>query len=122
MVTRWLLVSIKYSQALALNKSSGLHRMKLSSHNHSSKFMEWHNLDIAIVNTAICVSLRIVGKPNNYQFYLPNFLKFCVNISHKLWKFLNDPLCRNILGHSPYSVLPQIGRVATPTLAPSNCH
>ena len=58
MVTRWLLVSIKYSQALALNKSSGLHRMKLSSHNHSSKYMEWHNLHIAIVNTAISVFFK----------------------------------------------------------------
>ena len=29
---------------------------------------------------------KIVGKPNNYQFYLPNFLKFCDNISHKLLK------------------------------------
>ena len=28
--------------------------------------------------------LEIVGKSNNYQFYLPIFLKFCDNISHKL--------------------------------------
>ena len=28
--------------------------------------------------------LKIIGNPNNYQFYLPNFLKFCDNISHKL--------------------------------------
>ena len=27
---------------------------------------------------------KIAGKLNNYRFYLPNFLKFCVNISHKL--------------------------------------
>ena len=27
---------------------------------------------------------KIVGKSNNYQFYLPNFIKFCDNISHKL--------------------------------------
>ena len=28
--------------------------------------------------------LKIAGKSNNYQFYLPDFLKFCDNISHKL--------------------------------------
>ena len=28
--------------------------------------------------------LKLAGKPNNYQFYLPNFRKFCDNISHKL--------------------------------------
>ena len=28
--------------------------------------------------------LEIVGKSNNCQFYLPIFLKFCGNISHKL--------------------------------------
>ena len=28
--------------------------------------------------------LKIAGKANHYQFYLPNFLKFCHNISHKL--------------------------------------
>ena len=27
---------------------------------------------------------KIGRKPKNYQFYLPNFLKFCDNISHKL--------------------------------------
>ena len=26
---------------------------------------------------------KLAGKPNNYQFYLPNFLKFCDSISHK---------------------------------------
>ena len=48
--------------------------------------------------------------PEN-QFYLPNFLKFCDNISHKLlrptqflgkfWKFWNGPLCRNKSGPFP---------------------
>ena len=28
--------------------------------------------------------LKIGGKPNNYQTYLPNFLKFYDSISHKL--------------------------------------
>ena len=28
--------------------------------------------------------LKNSGKSNNYRFYLPNFLKFCDNISHKL--------------------------------------
>ena len=27
---------------------------------------------------------RSAGSQNNYQFYLPNFPKFCGNISHKL--------------------------------------
>ena len=55
--------------------------------------------------------LKIAGKPNNYQFYLPNFLKFCDNISHKLlrptkflgkfWKFWNGLLCRNKSGSFP---------------------
>ena len=30
--------------------------------------------------------LKISGNPNNYQFYLLNFLKFFDNISHKLWR------------------------------------
>ena len=28
--------------------------------------------------------LKITGKQNNHQFDLPNFLKYCDNISHKL--------------------------------------
>ena len=30
--------------------------------------------------------LKIVGKSNNYEFYLPEFHKFCDNISYKLLK------------------------------------
>ena len=30
--------------------------------------------------------LKVTGKPNNYQFYLTNFFKFCDNISHKLFR------------------------------------
>ena len=30
------------------------------------------------------VFLKIAGQPDNYQFYLPNFLNFCGNISQKL--------------------------------------
>ena len=54
MVTRWLLVTIKHSQALTLNKSSVLHRMKFICHAYSSQFMERHNLGITIVKHAIC--------------------------------------------------------------------
>ena len=49
--------------------------------------MKWQNLGITILNHATCdpnVFLKIAGKSNNYQFYLPNFLKFCGNVSHKL--------------------------------------
>ena len=78
--------------------------------------------------------LEIAGKSNNYRFYLPNFLKFCDNISHnllrpsqvlenyaKLRKFLNVPLCEINQAPSPYSLLQHIGRVATPNLVPRNC-
>ena len=54
---------------------------------HFSQFMESHNVAITRLKHAICapnVFLKIVGKPYNYHFYLPNFLKFCDNISHKL--------------------------------------
>ena len=27
---------------------------------------------------------KLAGKPNDYEFYLPKFLKVCDNISHKL--------------------------------------
>ena len=57
--------------------------------------------------------LKTAGKPNNYQFYLPNFIKFFDNISHKLLRNNQAPL--------PYSVLQYIGRVATPKLVPRNC-
>ena len=55
--------------------------------------------------------LEVAGKSNNYRFYLPNFLKFCGNILHKLlrpsqflenlWKFWNGPLCENKSGPFP---------------------
>ena len=55
---------------------------------------------------------KIAGKSNNYQFYLPNFFKFCDNISHKLLrpsqflgKFMKilewSTLFRNKSGPSP---------------------
>ena len=58
--------------------------MRLIGPAHSSQFMEQHNSGITTLKHAICapnVFLKIAGKPNNYQFYLPNFLKFCDNIS-----------------------------------------
>ena len=56
LVTRWLLVTIKHSQALLLNKSSVLHRMKLSIRTFFSQFRKAHNLGIRTVKNAICVS------------------------------------------------------------------
>ena len=47
--------------------------------------------------------LEIAGKPNNYQFCLSNFLKFCDNISHKLLRprqFFNN--VSEILGWSTF--------------------
>ena len=59
--------------------------MMLIGHAHSSQFMEWQKLGITRLNHATCRKcfLKIAGKSNNYGFYLPNFLKFCDNISHK---------------------------------------
>ena len=64
----------------------------------------------------------------DYQFYLPNFLKFCDNIAHTLlgsWQFLkfwNGPLCRNKIQPLPhYSMLQHIGRVTTLKLVQRNC-
>ena len=86
MVTRWLLVTTKHSQSLVLNKSSVLHRMTLIDHAHSFQFMEKHNLGITTLKHALCPPnvFKNCQKANNYQFYLPNFLKFCENISQKL--------------------------------------
>ena len=58
----------------------------LIGHAHSSQFMEQQNLGITTLKYAKCAPnvFKIAGKSNNYRFYLPNFLKFCDNISHKL--------------------------------------
>ena len=61
--------------------------MRLIGPAHSSQFMEWYNSGITTLKHAICAPklfLKLAGKPSNHQFYLPNFLKFCDNISHKL--------------------------------------
>ena len=53
---------------------------------YSPQFMEWHN-SVSQHLSMLYVSqmfFKIAVKPNNYQFYLPNFFKFCDNISHKL--------------------------------------
>ena len=87
LVTRWLLITIKHSQVLVLKKSGVLHIMTLIHHTHFSQSVKWHNLVITTLKHAIYtpnVFLKIAGKPNNYQFYLSKFLKFCDNISHKL--------------------------------------
>ena len=75
--------------------------------------------------------LKIVGKPNNHQFYLPNFPKLCENVSHKLLRpiqFLEKFLeilewynLQNKSGPFPYSMLQYIGRVAAPKLVLRNC-
>ena len=44
-----------------------------------------------------------------------------VNSWKKVWKFRNDPLCRNKSGPFPYSMLQYIGRVAAPKLVPRTC-
>ena len=44
-----------------------------------------------------------------------------INSWKNLWKFWNGPICRNKSGSSPYSKLPDIGRVATPKLVSRNC-
>ena len=66
-----------------------LHKTKLSGFPQlaSSQFMKWQNIGITMLKHAICapnVFLKTATKPKNYQFYLPNFLRFCDNISHKL--------------------------------------
>ena len=76
--------------------------------------------------------LKIAGKSNNCRFYLPNFLKFCDNISHKLLR--PSQSIEKIYGNSwmvpfaeinqvpsPYSMLQHIERAATPKLVPRNC-
>ena len=107
------LVVIKYLQALILSKSSTLYERMLISHVHSSEIMEWHNLGITTLETVIYAKkcfFKIVGKPNSYQSYWPNFITFCDNISHKLLRpsqfleksmeILKWPTCRNKSGHS----------------------
>ena len=54
---------------------------------HSFQFIEWDNLVITTLQHTICAPIflkKITKKPNNYQFYLPYFLRFNGNISNKL--------------------------------------
>ena len=57
--------------------------MTLIGHAHFSQFLEWQNLGIAALKHAKSTP-SVKKKLNNYRFYLPDFLKFCDNISHKL--------------------------------------
>ena len=57
--------------------------------------------------------LKIVGEPNNYQYYLWNFLKFCGNISHKLLT-LNQFL-EKFVEILELSTLAQINQAPPPT-------
>ena len=76
--------------------------------------------------------LKIAGKSNHYRFYLPNFFKFCDNISHKLLRLKSIPekiyensgmvhLTEISQAPFPYSIMQHIGRVATPNLVPRHC-
>ena len=83
---RGLIIKQKHS-AFIMVWLSVLHSMRLIGPTHSSQLREWHKSCITTLKHAICapnVFLKLAGKPNNYQFYLPNFLNFCANISHKL--------------------------------------
>ena len=88
MFSRWLLITIKHSQALVLNKSIVLHRKKLIGHAHSSLFVEWHNLGITIIKHAIC-STNICQKFQQNQI-ITNFIyptsSNLVTISHELFR------------------------------------
>ena len=74
---------------------------------------------------------KITVKLNNYQLYLPNFLKLYDKISHnllrpnqfleKFCKFWNGPLCRNKSVPSTYSILQHNSRESTPNLVSRNC-
>ena len=70
--------------------------------------------------------MKIARQPYNYQFYLPNFLKFCGNLSHKLlssrqfWKNLVHFAEINEAA-ALYWMLHYIGRVATLKVVPRNC-
>ena len=58
--------------------------------------------------------LKNARKSNNYQFYLPDFFKFCENSGMVHFVEINQ-------APSPYSMFQYIGRVATPKLVPRNC-
>ena len=108
--------------------------MTLVFHVHSSQFMEWQNLAIITLKHAKC-ALNVFKKLSESRIttdfvYLtsPNFVTIFhinyrdqVNSWKNLWKFWNGPLCKNKSGPSPYSLLQDIGRVATPKLVLRNC-
>ena len=110
-----------------------LHSIALICPAHSSQFMEWNNLGIKTFKHAICAPkcfTKTVGKPNNYQLYWPNCLKFCENISHNLLRPVPGKICKNSgMVHFAkinqvlllYSMLQHIRRVTTPKLVPRNC-
>ena len=108
--------------------------MTLIGHAHSSKFMEWQNLGITTLQHAKCTSNVLKKMPENRittnfiyltssNFVTISHINYCdqVNAWKNLWKFWNGPLCRNKSSTSPYSMLQDIGRVATPKLVSTNC-
>ena len=96
--------------------------------------MEWQNLGITTLKHAKYTPNVFKKLPENRitaDFICLTSSNF-VTISHinyrdqvnswkNLWKFWNGPLCRNKSGPSPYSMLQDIGRVATLNLVPRNC-
>ena len=98
--------------------ASMLHRMMLIGHARSSHFIERHNIGITKLNTAISAP-NVVLKPSENQetanvihLTSSNFVKIYhrnylhrVNSWKHLWKFLNDPLCRNKSGLSPLRIV-----------------
>ena len=60
---------------------SVLHRITLIDHTHFSQFMEWQNLGIKTLKHAIYAPNVFLNLLENH---LPDFLKFCDNISNKL--------------------------------------
>ena len=71
---------------------------------------------------------KIVGKPNSYQFFWPNFITFvtisCINYWDQinswknLWKLWNGPLAEINQATPLDSMLQHIGRVTIPMLVP----
>ena len=107
--------------------------MTLIGRAHSSQFIEWKNLGITTFKHAKCVP-NVFKKLHEYWvttdfIYLTssNFVTIShinywdqVNSWKKLWKSWNGPLCRNKSDPSPYSMLQDVGRVATPKIVSRN--
>ena len=107
--------------------------MILIGHTQSSQFMEWQHLGVRTHAHAPCAPNVFKILPENQittDFTCSTSSNFVaisginywdqVNSWKHLWEFWNGPLCRNEVS-SPYSMLQDIGRVATAKLVPRNC-